>query len=368
MKRTRFIAIALAVLIAVAFVSCDGDNATPPQKECEHDFAYETIAEPTCSAEGEFARTCKICGFTESRKIPLKSHKFNYQVKDDGHEGTCTVCGHTTGVEEHTYGYCSISAEEHHKVCTKCGFELAGSNGAHVYVDYRCEYCSAWGKGPTGGYVFYDCDADNNPNINEGRGRDNLMSSECGWRFLEAAPADLRLIKGKPTVDSSAEGYAEASEGNKKFNFGFYRKTPDGENLPIDAKKEVGTGKENTIKFYEAMDETNGYRYATSTKPFNEYPARLCSILEYMDADGNTYGDWFLPSLEEIKLMSSFLDKDGSDLSSVQNYFHSSVTGSGLSSLDVWAYSKKSNYWFNSNADRSLQASIRPIRSFLPET
>ena len=30
MKRTRFIAIALAVLIAVAFVSCDGDNATPP--------------------------------------------------------------------------------------------------------------------------------------------------------------------------------------------------------------------------------------------------------------------------------------------------------------------------------------------------
>lgn len=331
MKRTRLIAIALAVLIAVAFVSCDGDNATPPQKECEHDFDYETIAEATCSAEGEFARTCKKCGFSESRKIPPISHKFNYQVKGDGHQGTCTVCGHTTGVEGHTYGYCSISADGHHQVCTKCESELAGSNGAHVYVDYRCKDCSAWGKGPTGGYVFYDCDADN-----DSGNRDGLISTECGWRFLEAAPADLRVVDSVPTVDANATGYAEASKENKKFNFGFYRISPDGENLAIDAKKEVGTGKENTKKFYEAMGENNGYKYATqNTTSFKEYPARLCSILKYTGADGETYDDWFLPSLEEIRLMSSFLDKDGSDLSSVQNYFHSTVTGSGLSSLDV---------------------------------
>lgn len=314
MKRTRFIAIALAVLIAVAFVSCDGDNATPPQKECEHEWNRVVTKDSTCAEVGEAVLTCTKCGEKKTEEIPL-----------------------------------------------------------HHYVDYRCTVCKAWGKGPAGGYVFYDCDADNDPNINGGRGKDNLMSSECEWRFLEAAPADLRLIKGVPTVDSSAEGYAEASEGNKKFNFGFYRKTPDGENLPIDAKKEVGTGKENTRKFYEAMgDKKNGYRYATQNKiPFNEYPARLCSILEYTGADGEIYGDWFLPSLDEVEEMYKQLYLKGFGSSAEDRYFHSSVTGSGDNPFEVWSCGKGSSVGkgFNQSVSRSgFQALIRPIRAFKPET
>lgn len=345
MKRTRFIAIALAVLIAVAFVSCDGDNATPPQKECEHEWGASVEKVPsTCTTVGEAERTCTKCGEKKSEEIPCKPHNYGDSGVVDV-EATCATVGKII------------------YTCTKCGekkTEVVPRKPHESYDDnYRCTKCSG-GTATAGKYVFYDCDEDNDPNINGGRGRDNLMSSECGWRFLEAAPANLRVIKGVPTVDSTAGGYDKAT---KEFYFGFYRTSPEGENLAIDAKDAVGTGKENTKKFYEAMGEENGYKTLDATKPFIEYPARLCSILEYTGSDGKTYDDWFLPSFEEIKLMFNELDMSGLETPNFQNYFHSSVTRSDL--LRVLYYFSDTKDWGGSNGSREvISAFIRPIRAF----
>lgn len=44
--------------------------------------------------------------------------------------------------------------------------------------------------GPAGGIVLYV-----------------MGSFSDGWKYLESAPADLRVVNGNPTVDSTAEGY-----------------------------------------------------------------------------------------------------------------------------------------------------------------
>ncbi len=56
-----------------------------------------------------------------------------------------------------------------------------------LFVSCNDENDSIIGKtGPAGGIIFYDCDADN-----DSGNYDDLISSECGWRYLEAAPLDL---------------------------------------------------------------------------------------------------------------------------------------------------------------------------------
>ena len=77
----------------------------------------------------------------------------------------------------------------------------------HVYNNGVCIVCGfdrnnyyVGRTGPAGGYIFYDCDADNSSG-----NADGLVSSECGWRFLE--------------VDTSV-----ATVGSESyFVFGYYR-------------------------------------------------------------------------------------------------------------------------------------------------
>ena len=59
--------------------------------------------------------------------------------------------------------------------------------------------------GPAGGFVFYD----------KGFYYD-------GWRYLEAAPADLRIINGIPSVDKSDPLY-ESKYSDDSIIFGLYR-------------------------------------------------------------------------------------------------------------------------------------------------
>lgn len=293
MKRTRFIAIALAVLMTVAFVSCDGDNATPPQKECEHDWNRVVTKDSTCAEVGEAVLTCTKCGEKKTEEIPL-----------------------------------------------------------HHYVNYKCKDCSAWGKGPAGGYVFYDCDADNDRGNSDG-----LISTECGWRFLEAAPADLRLIKGVPTVDSSADGYDKAT---KKFIFGYYWESfTSSDSSKVGTSTGIGTGKKNTEKLVEVMGTKHTFGIQTPVSgaaPILDYAARLCDILVYTAADGEIYDDWFLPSFEELKLVSSKF----SEAIDFSNYYSSSESGND----QAYCYCPRAN----PRVARHHYASIRPIRSFLPET
>ena len=97
--------------------------------------------------------------------------------------------------------------------------------------------------GPAGGIIFYD----------KGNKTD-------GWRYLEAAPADLKLVNGVPTVDENAPGYDGAED---EFIFGYYRSGADGKNLFVNGtdmyyyvdctEKEVGSGMKNTQLLVQAM-------------------------------------------------------------------------------------------------------------------
>ena len=115
------------------------------------------------------------------------------------------------------------------------------------------------GNGPAGGYIFYDVDADN-----DSGNADGLKSSECGWRYLEAAPSD---------ASDSESSY---------FAWG-----PDGKNY--GTKTAVGEGKKNTELILK------------QTGTFAAFQA--CA-----DYDDNTdYDDWFLPSKDELSLMYKVL-------------------------------------------------------------
>lgn len=109
-------------------------------------------------------------------------------------------------------------------------------------------------RGPAGGYVFYDCDADN-----ESGNADGLKSSECGWRYLEAAPEDLLV---------------ECVWGDDGF-FG----TKDG----------IGEGKNNTDIIV---------KYASKDRPNNA--ATVCR-----NYSQGGYSDWFLPSTDELMKLTN---------------------------------------------------------------
>lgn len=166
-------------------------------------------------------------------------------------------------------------------------------------------------KGPTGGYIFYDCDADN-----DSGNADGLISTECGWRFLEAAPADLRVVGGIPTVDANYPGYSSTTEN---CVFGFHRTVDDGINLYVNGTSTynasnctgtaIGMGMTNTQLLVNAMGDETYSDYSGSSKTKN-YDARLCSILTYT-VNGVTYDDWFLPSKDELFFMYTVLYKNG---------------------------------------------------------
>ncbi len=81
-----------------------------------------------------------------------------------------------------------------------------------------------------------------------------------GWRYLEAAPADI---------------------GSKLFQ--------TGEGIEIEAQRPVGTGKSNTQAIMiQANNRGGGFGWA----------AQACDSLEI-----NGFDDWFLPSRDELNYM-----------------------------------------------------------------
>ena len=106
------------------------------------------------------------------------------------------------------------------------------------------------GKGPAGGYVFYD-----------------KGSYSDGWRYLEAAPEDITLTaawhNNGENVETGAVGTA------------------------------IGTGRDNTKKIIAAQGA-------------GVYAAKLCA-----DYKGGGKNDWFLPSKDELDMMYMKLKKTG---------------------------------------------------------
>ena len=256
------------------------------------DSGVETTA-PRCIATGVATYTCTVCGQNKTEAIPATGHAFSTEwSKDDSrHWHNCENCTQSTGGQTHTWDTgvetkAPTCTDEGIKIytCTICGQTKteAITKISHSYVDYRCSVCGEWGQGPTGGYVFYDCDADNDSGNTDG-----LISTECGWRYLEACP------------------YHGAW-----YLFGYYRTSSRGNILEIGGTKtSVGTGKANTELLVNAMGE-NAYKASYNQQQADEYAAKYCANRS-ITVDGVVYDDWFLPSKDELNLIYVNLHQNG---------------------------------------------------------
>ena len=216
----------------------------------------------------------------------------------------CTVCGY----EKHYFGADTVVTEPSctstgtgKRTCYVCGKEETFTIPIkHSFVNGVCSICHVIEHpyiGPSGGYVFYD---------------KGVYSD--GWRYLEAAPADLSLVNGTPSVDSSLTG-------SVYFYSGFFRLSDSSDELYVNGttkykatnctKTAVGTGKSNTQLLVDAMGE-NAYKYphggSDNTAKISNYAAKACYVLTYT-VNGVTFDDWFLPSKDELNLMYTSLYK-----------------------------------------------------------
>lgn len=261
---------------------------------------------------------CTVCGYDKH----VHTYSSSWSSNNYSHWHTAT-CGHdiTKDYASHTFGSdtvitaptCTKAGTRSH-TCTVCGKTVTYSipaTGQHTFnSDGVCTGCNL--HEATGCYVFYD-----------------KGSYFDGWRYLEAAPADLRVVDGVPTVDKTASGY---SNETYTFVFGYYRTADDGSNLYVNGTTTynasdctgtaIGTGKTNTQLLVNAMGAETYSSSSGSTKTAN-YAAKLCDDLTY-SVNGVTYNDWFLPSKDELNLMYTELYKKGLGGFAHNNYWSSS--------------------------------------------
>ena len=199
---------------------------------------------------------------------------------------------------------------------TKAGFELECWTKDGVAFDFDTETITedmtlvakwkyktySYGDiGPAGGWIFYDVDADNDVEYSyfgEMRtNEDGLISSECGWRYLEAAVSDLEgTYQWGLTINSDVGG------GN------------------------IGDGKKNTAILVAAS---------------SDYAAAVGCDGYSVTVDGIVYDEWFLPSASELYAMYENLQavdstkyhfNDGSQYWSSSKYNNSYAVSTNFSS------------------------------------
>lgn len=170
----------------------------------------------------------------------------------------------------------------------------SGSGSGPVQSDYQ-----VGDIGPAGGYIFLD---------------KGFYSD--GWRYLEAAPADMKVINGVPTVDATSEAYKNATIDDQYVLFGYYRLTADGDDVYVNGtatwdptnctQSGIGAGKSNTQLLLDTMGDT-AYEHPDYSKENKgsktaAYAAKLVDLLTVKVGD-KTYDDWFIPSIGELKQM-----------------------------------------------------------------
>jgi hypothetical protein len=165
--------------------------------------------------------------------------------------------------------------------------------------------------GPAGGIVFYD-----------------KGNASGGWRYLEAAPAELETVIVLIRREWSDPDLRELDR--------------------IPTSMETGSGKKNTQAI---RDELEVWEIAA---PGVEY----CAELEY---DG--FADWFVPSFEELQLMYNNLYKNGwGEFSPVYfMYMSSSLEDNWLMFFQTFLNGKAGS---SGKIGVITQMSLRPVRAF----
>ena len=151
--------------------------------------------------------------------------------------------------------------------------------------------------GPAGGYIIYD----------EGSVRDD------GWRFIEQSPYQL-AHDGNGGFTFGDSDYAYAC-------FGYFRLSSSDQNLYVNGttrydnadctRREIGEGKRNTELLVNNRKENV---YSDEERDYKEewYASDAVYSAEY-----NGYDDWYLPSVDEVKLMKL---EDGVSVKSSTEY------------------------------------------------
>jgi hypothetical protein len=160
--------------------------------------------------------------------------------------------------------------------------------------------------GPAGGYVFYDKGVFSN-----------------GWRYLEAAPAEIEFTA----------------------QWGAHEEDINGTNTG------VGFGKKNTeiiVKRLEELGETGK-------------AAQICVSLNF---DG--YNDWFLPSIDELYWMYKNLDRKelGGFIQDKKNIKHIYWSSSHKDKYEAWILCFYTGIEFVHNYNKFFTYSVRAIRAF----
>ena len=328
----------------------------------EHTWVQSSVKAATCTASGTIYYKCSVCNATKTESIPALGHASDSGVTTK--EATCAE----TGVKTYSCTTCGVAIRTESIPATahewNNGVITVQPTSSNVGVmTYTCAVCgttrtesvyAVGSPGPAGGYVFYD----------KGYYSD-------GWRYLEAAPADLRVVDGVPTVDSNASGYSNAFP---EIRYGLYRVADNGSNLYINGTTTynaedctgtaIGTGSANTQLLVNAMGAETYYsdNNSDSGKTAN-YAARLCDILTYT-VNGVTYDDWFLPSKDELNLMYINLkQKKLGGFADVYPYYYWS--SSEYITNSIFAFRQNFNNGDkDSGAARAVSLRVRPVRAF----
>lgn len=340
----KYLCFMLIALIAVSvFVSC---KAEP---EHVHNYIAVEGKEATCTESGYSSYVACECGEKLGYNVIPAAHKYD-AICADGHT-ICSGCGknHNPAIKIENY-----DAKQADWSFVDGKTILIASCGCAT-ENFTVEIGSV---GPAGGFIVYDVDADNDAATNDG-----LVSAELGWRFIEAAPADLGKVDDAFSFDSDDDGYSvytlkqgrrmEMIDGVLRQVFLNGTSTRDDQ-----TKSEIGYGKANTEYIADTLSSLpvvyGGFDAIDSSQPITEYASKVISDLKVGEFD-----DWYIPSKDELAKMFEMQALLGMSVDPSQNYWSSTE---GPFSANFYGIECNTG---NMNPYRAAYAfRIRPVRYF----
>lgn len=194
-------------------------------------------------------------------------------------------------------------------------------------------------KGPAGGWIFYDAESVQKSTYKDSSGNDVTYY----WRYLEAAPEDIIIKEGTTTIET--------------YIFGFKYNSKTSQFVTVGAEsKDIGSGRSNTRLLVNAMG-SEAYLNNTSSSTTDRYAAKLCDDYSYKNG-GETYDDWFLPSLNELEAAYNNLFKASPAIGGYNASWYWSSTESVLTSF-VYKFQEGGS----ASPKRGESCRVRPVRA-----